>query len=357
MEKATTSIFDTPIPEEELHAKYKRQNNGNMEVYYGLLLAVLSCIFIGISFIIKKISLKRLGFKGHTRAGAGGYGYLKDWLWWLGILSMGIGEGLNFGAYALAPASLVTPLGALSVLVTAVLASKILHERLNLLGKIGCTLCILGSTVIVLHAPKDEDPDTIYGLAERLKSSEFLVYVAVVVITSLILAFIVAPRFGESNVLIYVYICSAIGSLSVSAVKGTGLAIRETISGNNQVTSWLFWFFILFLLVTVSVQINYLNKALDIFSTAVVTPVYYVTFTTMVIIATGILFEEWFTIQFIDIVGSIVGFLIVIIGIFLLNWFKGVNVTMTDLPGLFSPQMHYTTSPLPDEEKLLESVA
>lgn len=49
---------------------------------------------------------------------------------------MGIGEAANFVAYAFAPASLVTPLGALSVLVTAVLASKYLNEKLNLLGKV-----------------------------------------------------------------------------------------------------------------------------------------------------------------------------------------------------------------------------
>lgn len=49
---------------------------------------------------------------------------------------MAIGELANFVAYAFAPASLVTPLGALSVLVAAALASKYLKERLNLLGKV-----------------------------------------------------------------------------------------------------------------------------------------------------------------------------------------------------------------------------
>lgn len=60
------------------------------------------------------------------------------------ILSMqflvGIGEFANFAAYTFAPASLVTPLGALSVLVSAVLSSKYLKENLNLLGKV-CIIC------------------------------------------------------------------------------------------------------------------------------------------------------------------------------------------------------------------------
>lgn len=49
---------------------------------------------------------------------------------------VGIGELANFAAYAFAPASLVTPLGALSVLVSAVLSSKYLKENINLLGKV-----------------------------------------------------------------------------------------------------------------------------------------------------------------------------------------------------------------------------
>ena len=48
-----------------------------------------------------------------------------------------LGEGANFAAYAFAPASLVTPLGALSILVSAVLASKFLDEKLNIIGKVG----------------------------------------------------------------------------------------------------------------------------------------------------------------------------------------------------------------------------
>ena len=48
---------------------------------------------------------------------------------------MGAGETANFIAYAYAPATLVTPLGALSVLVTAILSAKFLDERLNLHGE------------------------------------------------------------------------------------------------------------------------------------------------------------------------------------------------------------------------------
>jgi hypothetical protein len=63
--------------------------------------------------------------------------------------------------YADYPQVLVTPLGALSVLIGAVLASIFLKEELGRIGGVGCALCLLGSIVIVLHAPEDKDIKTV----------------------------------------------------------------------------------------------------------------------------------------------------------------------------------------------------
>ncbi len=52
-----------------------------------------------------------------AHAGSGGYSYLREPLWWAGMLSLVVGEVANFAAYAFASAILVTPLGALSIIV------------------------------------------------------------------------------------------------------------------------------------------------------------------------------------------------------------------------------------------------
>ena len=77
-----------------------------------------------------------------------------------------IGEVCNFAAYAFAPAILVTPLGALAVLVGAVLGSYFLKEELGTLGKLGSAICLIGAVIIVLHAPADEDIETIEQILE-----------------------------------------------------------------------------------------------------------------------------------------------------------------------------------------------
>lgn len=46
-----------------------------------------------------------------------------------------------------------------------------LKERLNLLGKIGCAICLLGSTSIVIHSPKEEEVSNMADLATKMKDA------------------------------------------------------------------------------------------------------------------------------------------------------------------------------------------
>lgn len=57
------------------------------DFYIGVALAISSSFFIGSSFIIKKKALLRLTRHGEVRASAGGFGYLKEWIWWAGLLT------------------------------------------------------------------------------------------------------------------------------------------------------------------------------------------------------------------------------------------------------------------------------
>ncbi|XP_003218833.1 magnesium transporter NIPA2 [Anolis carolinensis] len=308
------------------------EGSGKYDFYIGLVLAMSSSFFIGGSFILKKKGLLRLARKGSMRAGQGGHAYLKEWLWWAGLLSMGAGEVANFAAYAFAPATLVTPLGALSVLVSAILSSYFLNEKLNLHGKIGCLLSILGSTVMVIHAPQEEEVETLNEMSHKLGDPGFVVFATFVVIVSLIMIFVVGPRHGQTNILVYITICSVIGALSVSCVKGLGIAIKELFIGEPVLKHPLAWILLLSLIVCVSTQINYLNRSLDIFNTSVVTPIYYVFFTTSVLTCSAILLKEWEDMAADDIIGTVSGFLTIIVGIFLLHAFKDVNLTLANLP-------------------------
>ncbi|XP_071485291.1 magnesium transporter NIPA2-like [Diadema antillarum] len=296
----------------------------------GLTLAICSTVFIGSSGIVKKKALIKIHAYA-TRAGDGGHAYLKEWLWWAGFGLLAAGEFFNFVAYAFAPALLVTPLGALSVLVTAILSSHFLNEALNLLGKVGCIQCILGSTIMVIHAPAEEGADTLEDLALHLRDSVFVTYIIGLIITVVILIFFVSPKYGSKNILVYITICSMVGSISVLACKGFGIAIKEFFAGENTLLLPITWFLLICLVSCILMSMHYLNKALDTFNAAVIAPIYYVFFTTCVVTASGILFKEWASMSFQDIISTVAGFGVIIMGIYLLHTFKDTNISLDSI--------------------------
>ncbi|KFO29246.1 Magnesium transporter NIPA2 [Fukomys damarensis] len=116
--------------------------------------------------------------------------------------------------------------------------------------------------------------ETLDKMSHKLGNPGFVVFATLVVIVSLILIFVMGPPHGQKNILVYITICSVIGTFSVSCVKGLGIAIKELLAGRAVLQHPQAWLLLL------GTQINYLNRALDIFTTSTVTRIYYVFFTT-----------------------------------------------------------------------------
>ncbi|KAB2621200.1 magnesium transporter NIPA2-like [Pyrus ussuriensis x Pyrus communis] len=294
---------------------YKGMSSDNIK---GLILALSSSLFIGASFIVKKKGLKKAGASG-IRAGVGGYSYLYEPLWWVGMITMIVGEIANFAAYAFAPAILVTPLGALSIIISAVLAHIILRERLHIFGVLGCALCVVGSTTIVLHAPQERMIESVTEVWDLAMEPGFLLYAALVITAVFILIFHFIPQYGQTHIMVYIGVCSLVGSLSVMSVKALGIALKLTLSGMNQLVYPQTWVFTLVVISCVLTQMNYLNKALDTFNTAVVSPIYYVMFTSLTILASVIMFKDWDRQSPTQVVTEMCGFVTILGGTFLLH--------------------------------------
>ncbi|WVZ68004.1 hypothetical protein U9M48_017001 [Paspalum notatum var. saurae] len=307
----------------------------------GSLLAVASSAFIGVSFIVKKKGLRRAGAAG-ARAGAGGYGYLMEPLWWVGMVTMLVGEIANFIAYMFAPAVLVAPLGALSIIVSAVLAHFTLNEKLHRMGVLGCGLCIVGSTMIIVHAPQERTPSSVEQIWHLATQPSFICYAAIAVAVSLFLMLYCAPRYGQTNIIVYVGICSVIGSLTVMSIKAVGIAIKLTIEGINQAGYFQTWVFAVVSTTCIIIQLVYLNKALDTFNTAVVSPIYYAMFTTLTILASAIMFKDWYGQKASNIASEICGFLTVLAGTVVLHSTREPDQTVSaDLYAPLPPKIYW----------------
>lgn len=181
----------------------------------------------------------------------------------------------------------------------------------------------------MLHSPREEEIESTSALLNMMAHPAFITYVITILIVSFAIAFYFGPTYGSRHVVVYIVLCSAIGSLTVLSCKGLGLALREDAESSGvKFANWLVYLFLLLVVVCVFVQMNYLNKALDLFATSVVTPVYYVFFTTLVILASAILFREWRKASAEDILGDVCGFFVVLIAIVLLQCFKDLDLIM-----------------------------
>uniref|UniRef100_A0A0E0H0R9 Probable magnesium transporter n=1 Tax=Oryza nivara TaxID=4536 RepID=A0A0E0H0R9_ORYNI len=241
----------------------------------GLLLALSSSLFIGASFIIKKKGLKKAASSSSSA-----------------LRAVVVGEVANFAAYAFAPAILVTPL--------------VLYLRI---------LCCVRSYTYLAFSDASYvlwDPPQLSFMPPR---SVRLIVLAMVAI--LVCRFV--PLYGQTHVMVYIGVCSLVGSISVMSVKALGIALKLTFCGTNQLIYPQTWAFTLVVLSCIVTQMNYLNKALDTFNTAVVSPIYYTMFTSLTILASVIMFKDWDRQNPTQIVTEACGFVTILSGTFLLH--------------------------------------
>ena len=96
----------------------------------------------------------------------------------------------------------------------------------------------IGSVIIILHAPADRDVQTVDEILEyamrpgmlptlrdgshvscQILNTAFLFYVTFVGVFASYMIFKVAPKYGTKNPMVYLSICSLVGSVSVMAIK------------------------------------------------------------------------------------------------------------------------------------------
>ncbi|KAI1794221.1 magnesium transporter NIPA-domain-containing protein [Ganoderma leucocontextum] len=290
---------------------------GNLKIV-GIILAIASGLLIGSSFVFKKKGL--LSAQKGQVAGEG-VAYLKSPLWWIGMTMMILGELCNFAAYAFVEAIVVTPMGALSVVICAALSSIFLQEKLSFFGWLGCGLCILGSVIIALNGPQESSIGQITEFQKLFLSPGFLVYGSILIVAALAIIFFFAPRYGKKSMLWYIMVCSMIGGISVSVTTGLGSAIVTTAMGDNQFKHWFIYFLMVFIAVTLITEVYYLNVALALFNTAMVTPTYYVIFTFFSMVTTIVLFQG-LQAPAVQIITLVMGFLVICVGITVLQLSK-----------------------------------
>lgn len=149
----------------------------------------------------------------------------------------------------------------------------------------------------------------------------FVAYILLVLILLLMLIMRIAPAHGSSNIMVYICICSLLGSFTVPSSKGLGLVAMDVFAGGAPSGRALALFLALLAVLAASVltQFLFISRALERFSANTFEAIYYVTFTSSVILASALLFKEWTALNMTDSLAMICGLATTCVGVILLR--------------------------------------
>lgn len=216
--------------------------------------------------------------------------YLKSKLWWLGIILMTVGEAGNFLAYGFAPASVVSPLGVVALIVNCLIAPLMLHEKLRKRDPLGVIVAVGGAVTVVLSAKGSNPklgPNQIWRLISRW---EFLTYLGITVACIIVLMFL-STKYGQKTILIDIGLVGLFGGYTALSTKGVASLLSYRFF--EVFTFGISYLLIAILVVTAVMQIKYVNRALQHFDSTQVIPTQFCTFTVFVVAGSAILYRDF----------------------------------------------------------------
>jgi len=172
-----------------------------------------------------------------------------------------------------------------------------------------------------MNAPDEQSVTTIEAFKHFFLAPWFLAYGSVVLAVALGIIFFVAPKYGSKTMIWYILVCSLFGGLSVSCTQALGACVVTSIRGDNQFKNWFIYFLLAFVIWTLLSEIYFLNKALALFNTAMVTPTYYVIFTFFTLVTSVILYRGLNS-SGAKIMTMVLAFFVICSGIFILQMSK-----------------------------------
>jgi hypothetical protein len=225
-------------------------------------------------------------------------------LWCCGCALMILGEGSNFTAYSMAPASLVAPLDAIAIVSNALLSSLIFKERLSRAGIAGAVMAIAGIVAMTLStAPRAETDEEAapYGSIASPRAAAFFSAACLAslwVANPLNLSLGLSHQARRAHAFYYCFLCGWMGTLTVIGAKSFTAALRHAVASKSTAIfddpgiCWITYLLLAAIVGSVALQLRYLHIAFHEFGSRLVTSLYYALFAALVIITGMLVFHE-----------------------------------------------------------------
>ncbi|XP_037836513.1 NIPA-like protein 2 isoform X2 [Kryptolebias marmoratus] len=302
---ATTPLISAQ-PQQEALREEMMENPLQQNYLLGIIISICGNVLISISLNIQKYAHVRQAQRGSKP-------YYTSVMWWCGVLLMGVGELGNFAAYGFAPASLIAPLGCVSVIASAIISVVFLKEMIRASDVVGGSLAISGTYLLVTFAPHTSTHITAHLVQYYAISWHFLLYLFVEVVLFCILLYLYKRRNVKHIVIVMLLVALLV--ISVKAVSGM---ITESIKGQLQLIYPIFYVMLVVMVASCAFQIKFLNQAMKMFDATEVVPINFVFFTASAIVAGIIFYQEFEGLALLNIFMFLFGCLLSFIGVFLI---------------------------------------
>ncbi|XP_028594682.2 NIPA-like protein 3 isoform X2 [Podarcis muralis] len=297
----------------------------------GALLAIFGHLVISIALNLQKYSHIRLvGCKDHRA-------YFKTKTWWCGLFLLFLGELGVFSAYAFAPLSLIVPLGAVSVIASAIIGIIFIKEKWKPKDFLSCGLAIVGTYLLITFGPNSHETMTGENITKHLVSWPVLLYMLVEIIIFCLLLYFYKER--KANYIVVILLLAALlGSMTVITVKAVAGMVVVSIRGNLQLGYPIFYIMVVCMVATASFQATFLTQATQLYDASQIASIGYILSTAIAITAGATFYMDFIGEDILHICMFALGCLIAFLGVFLITRNKRKSI-------LFEPYISMDAMP------------
>lgn len=284
------SFFQLAMPQ----CSAKPINESISNVVIGLVLVVVASLGICLALYVQKV----VHLRSDPETGLERIHFTRVPLWWAGVLGNAVSELVNLAALGFAPATLVAPLGCLCVVFNALTAVFWLGEPFFKRDLAGLLLISLGVGIVVLSQVRSPvEPLTVDSLKHVITSSNFALYLSLLVCMLLILVACIQQRYATRFCWVYLAESAVFASITTVGARAFASLCGAPLSGSwaNAIDpeAWpLFWGALFLLSSTAVCSLILQNRAMVHFGNSEVVPVYFCFFSVGSGLGSAMVYQE-----------------------------------------------------------------
>ena len=261
----------------------------DVNFYIGIILSIAGSLFSTVSLALQRLSHKRneaLPVEEQLAAN-------RQKLNIIGVVFLFFGSLVDFAALGFAPATVISCMGSLTLVLNMILAPILIREAIFLRDVCVNFIVIIGTLISVWFGPHNTPEYDLEDLARLMKEPTFIMYQSMfgIWVLSLIVVWMDLRKDVDSPTYLtgleavtrrrllrfsYPGLAGSIGGFTAAYAKASIELIKTSILGDNQFTHIGTYFIIFMMGGSVCLQIKFLNAGLKRYEAMYIVPVYQV---------------------------------------------------------------------------------